>query len=1115
MQAWDEIHPLESLSPWRREAWLKAVAPDEPHKLARRLLWDRADVASLERQWSKQEEGAWTTSDPGGLDGGDEINCSWWQTLKACQEVLRANWEISLLPYDAKGQLPFIDLWWPIRCFGAKWLRQSLDDLPHNWISIENVSEQLADSLLERLCALGDQVLWHHFKQNRTPGEILLAHLGAAGDGSGPPLRDTYEAFIRSHRRDGIASLLREYPVLGRLVGTVVMLWQQASEEMLRRVAADWPVLVSSFCLEPEHRLCTVTYGLSDPHRGGRGVAILGFTTNQPSEDIRIVYKPKDMGVDAAYQMALSDLNAHSSLPPLRVLRVHVADGYGYMEYVRHQLCDSEKELKRFYANAGRLAAILYVLGCTDCHFENLIASGDQLLLIDTETLLEPELPDHIDEATTHASVVATSLLQRRLHDSVLRSGLLPQMIVMGNANRAIDISAMGVTPPSDPFQPAPGWLGLNSDGMMEGLVSRASELPTSLPVGIGCANPFQRHLEPFCNGFEEQCLVMQAHYQRWVAPDGPLFRFRGLNRRIVLRATRVYFTIQRQLLSPDALRSSFAQDMVLEQLARSFLLADVCPLNWPVFTAEVCQMRRLDIPFFTHRIADDSLCLADGLSMENESNSPLDVDRLSGFFRTSSLTLARQRLQALDSVEINFQIQLIRGAAAALDMSNALIFQHPNLNPDDKSAIPECTVHPVPHFSGCDAAIRVVHLLLKAATVDHDGDIEWLGLDLEADGKSFRFGVVGNSLYGGTIGIACLLFRVHAFFKDSGLPTIDTDLHLLPNSSINAILRPLRELGADSRAGGRLRWWRDQPLGMNGCGGLLLALQVLEEWDLVETLLEAMLLRFLRNDRQLNLISGCAGLIGPLLRQGGETANRLALASGDQILQQLTNHGVEKFPPFFPGLTGFTHGSAGVASALANLHTVCGEQRFLAAASTVLADERTRLAGYDSFSPTTSGMSHGAAGIALGRACLWGTALWDDRCLEEIEIAVQAMAAQREIHCDSVSFGRFGLLAVLELCAEAPWLLNSPARALSDQAAQRWRVQALTRCEDQVNGQSPFRCFPTSNEAMVLPGFFTGLSGIGLAMLEDSQSRSLLASLLSAGLWPASPECDPHARKT
>ncbi|WP_413357867.1 hypothetical protein [Prochlorococcus sp. MIT 1201] len=36
-----------------------------------------------------------------------------------------------------------------------------------------------------------------------------------------------------------------------------------------------------------------------------------------------------------------------------------------------------------------------------------------------------------------------------------------------------------------------------------------------------------------------------------------------------------------------------------------------------------------------------------------------------------------------------------------------------------------------------------------------------------------------------------------------------------------------------------------------------------------------------------------------------------------------------------------------------------------------------------------------------------------------------------------------------------------------------------------------------------LLPGFFTGLSGMAMALLADPKSKGIAQQLLSAGLWP------------
>jgi lantibiotic modifying enzyme len=200
-------------------------------------------------------------------------------------------------------------------------------------------------------------------------------------------------------------------------------------------------------------------------------------------------------------------------------------------------------------------------------------------------------------------------------------------------------------------------------------------------------------------------------------------------------------------------------------------------------------------------------------------------------------------------------------------------------------------------------------------------------------------------------------------------------------------------------------------------------------------------------------------------------------------------------------------------------LHQAGGEERFRQGAAAALAYERSRFdrrqnnwpdyrdaPGAPSANVTpdfTVSWCHGAPGIGLARACLRGTALWDDHCITEIEAALRSTAAAGDMGCDHLCCGNLGLLAILEVLGEGPWPLASSVRALSREAARRLRQQALSRCAGNPEEEPRLRCFPTGEGSLLLPGFFTGLSGMGLALLEDSNSQRMLAQLLTGGLWP------------
>ena len=403
----------------------------------------------------------------------------------------------------------------------------------------------------------------------------------------------------------------------------------------------------------------------------------------------------------------------------------------------------------------------------------------------------------------------------------------------------------------------------------------------------------------------------------------------------------------------------------------------------------------------------------------------------------------------------------------------------------------------------------RLVDVLAEIAIRDADGLVDWLGMDLGSDGEKFSFGPVGNSLYGGTAGVA--LLAAH-FPEDVGR----SDL-------LKALMPPLLQMGEPNRDGMRLRWWRDQALGLSGCGGTLLCLQQLaasSEQDLRESLQElesslisALLPDHIRADLALDVIGGVAGLIGPLLQNGSARALECAVLCGDQLLQHQTEEGgwstgeVVRHP-----LLGFSHGTAGYAAALVKLGQCVDEPRFIETASRALAYERERFDAdqgnwpdYRDYNPDQpskfmTSWCHGAPGIALGRACLFGTPLWDAFCLEEMVTALKTLIAFPLPMTDHICCGATGNASVLRIVADGPWSDALPAtlRSAASERSSQLVNQSIARA--RLSGGS-FRCFGTTDSNMLLPGCFSGLSGIGLALLDQVNRDDRLQSVLSIGL--------------
>ena len=154
----------------------------------------------------------------------------------------------------------------------------------------------------------------------------------------------------------------------------------------------------------------------------------------------KVVYKPKDLGTEEAYYRFLAWRNQRGAPLPLRVLKVLNRSSHGWVEFVQHEHCKDRAQTQRFHQRAGMLLCLVYALEGTDCHYQNLIASGEQPVLVDLETLMCPRpcLEDEGDGAR------AQILAHEQMAHSVLRTGLLPSWQIHNDAQVAYDASGLG-----------------------------------------------------------------------------------------------------------------------------------------------------------------------------------------------------------------------------------------------------------------------------------------------------------------------------------------------------------------------------------------------------------------------------------------------------------------------------------------------------------------------------------------------------------------------------------------------------------------------------------------------------------------------------------------------
>jgi type 2 lantibiotic biosynthesis protein LanM len=537
--------------------------------------------------------------------------------------------------------LPFVDVYLRRVRAGSPWGRGRLTPA---------AEVGLARHLLAALSSAARDALYAEFCSDRLAGFAPLAPFVY------PDPDALYRRFVHRMQAGGLIELYEAHPVLARRLATQTDLYAAAVGEFLRRLEADLPEICRLWEIADPGSVTGVAAGLSDPHRGGRQVYAVTL-----ADGSRLIYKPKDLGIDVAYNELLAWLNAAGAPVALRPLRVLDRQGYGWVECVEPAACADRAAAARFYGRAGGLLCLAYLLQGSDCHAENLIAAGEDPVLVDCETLLDP-WPRAADQpAGGGARRTRINCLMR---DSVLTTDLLP---TLGEENERT-FSTPGLCRAIIlPIRKRTNrWMHINTDHMTVGLVSIRPEPAHNLPYVDGSPADVGEHIEPLVAGFAAMYRFLTVRQTDLLAADGPLAAFRGRFVRFLFRSTHLYGVLSAYAMRLPAQSDGADHSLDAEMLARAFLVSEQTPAGWPILAAERAAVLRGDVPFFGARTDQAALLLEGG-------------ERIEEYFTGPSYDAMQAKLRNLSEEDLAFQVGLIR---AAIGVYADLLAQASELGP-------------------------------------------------------------------------------------------------------------------------------------------------------------------------------------------------------------------------------------------------------------------------------------------------------------------------------------------------------------------------------------------------------------------------------------------------
>ncbi|BAY30882.1 lanthionine synthetase C family protein [Nostoc carneum NIES-2107] len=1014
------------------QTWCQAIGGEQ--QLKQHLHWDGLDLNTV--------RSLLVTAD---FSKDDKLP-AWAETLKELIEsgISLLNLEAAeKLPLDSQKLLPFEDFYFPFLLVARRKLSAALSQ--NHDLKLLNIEAYLTleYSLLQQLVSLGTETLLFEFDKLRPNQDSAKQDNHTAENNS----RIIYDQFIQNLLEDGGLKFFEHYPVLARLISTNINFWVTNTTEFIQRLQADISEIEQTFSEDINiGKVKEIETSLSNRHHGGGSILAITFDSG-----IKIVYKPKDLSLDVAFNNLLDWCNQKGISLPFKITRILQRQEYAWIEFIAHQPCEHQAAVNNFYKRAGMLLSLLFVLGTKDCGSENVIANSEYPILIDADILMHPLVKSN-DES------------EDWFRDSVLKAGFLPAWEGNTFSKNAQDSSVLGNIYPQQ-VNASREWQFINTDGMH--LTSKTAIIPSSTNAVILEGKPVspRNYVEKIVTGFEEIYCLLIKNKETLLGEDSPLSTIKSLKSRFIPHPSILYAVVAKNSLNPQSLRNGIEYSILINSLidtfSRSLLKVEANPENWAIWQVETKSLQQQDIPYFS------VWCNSDDLEIEKNKV-------IKQFFTTSSYQRLITQLQNLDEQNLTIQIKLIR---MSFDAKFAHLTQRDTTLQGNLPQFHSLTTEEL-----LQEAVAIGNSLISNAICNSHG-CNWIDLDYMFMANRYQLQPLDDSLYTGRAGVSLFLA---ALAKITG----KNEFKEVALSALLPLKKSLKNLESRQEI-------LQLKLGLSGIGGMIYSLvkisQFLEYFSILEyAQLAAKLLtkEVIASDKKLDVMWGVAGAIQGLLslyhQTGDQVVLDIAVTCGNHLLSQRNNTKprawvtIENKKP----LTGFAHGVSGISLSLLRLYAAVGEIAFLTAAKEAIEYEKSAFdksiqnwRDYPSSEQNNLyAWCHGSPGIGLGRLGSLSI-IQTEEIYSDINLALETTQNYGIPHTDidHLCCGHMGRAELFILASQK--LVNQEWLNIAKQQL-RWVIDRA-----KINGEYAlsFHLYKSAYS----PSFFRGNAGIGYQFLR------------------------------
>ena len=1044
-----KIFPIDKKNQKKIDEWKASVSDNSSFLWQRRLKWDNFTQKKLLSSFS--------------LDLKKEPLPPWGKTLK---ELFHFLFAYKKKPFTSthfckkNDPKPFEEALIPFIFFAREKLKKRTKN-KLTYLS-KKALRSLENSLLLRFVSFSSSAFfteftcfrWNKFSKNSSLEFQVKTSFFS---------KEIYFSFIQNLLENHFISFFKEYCVLARLFAVAIDNWCNVIDDFLKSFKQDKKEIETTFFAKKElKKISDLNSSLSDAHNGGKTVFLITFSCGE-----KLVYKPRNIEIDKQFFSLLSWTQKKEKKFTWKILKILPKKNYGWEEYVSFSPCKKKEEVLSYYHEAGRLLCLIYALCGNDCHYENIISVGSHPVLIDLETLFQPK--EKNDEEEKFLSIF--SEFHKR---SVLSTLFLP---VKGSYKEGFELSGLAGDK-NFLNKKIKKWKEINTDTMHLGQGKRKKEKEIHFPYFNKKRHHPKNYIKDLLLGFQEMYMFLIKEKKSLFKKTSPLMHCNNLISRLVCRNTNLYFKILLNSCRTNYLHSGIDRSIYIDLLSRPFLFSEKKPVFWSIIKKEHSCLFEGDIPKFIFSTGKTDL--------KTDDSSFLQKNLL----EEPSFKTICQHISQLNEKDLKLQEKFINSTIYA---------RYTSIHSDHREKkFPSYNTSFASEKFFLKKAHSIGTFLLKEM-IQKENYATWINITQEENNPFCELEFMEYSLYQGTCGIAFFLSSLFLItqeekFASAALLSLNQLKHLINKKRFKQHSN-ITGIGGVAGIGSYIYAFTKIAYFLKNNSFLTDALEVSKY---IENIIE--------KDKSYDIISGAAGTILALLSLYRATGKKEVLYLAHLCGQHLIKNAVY-FPDSSvawnsiistdsPPLTGFAHGTAGIAHALIKLYAATKKEEYLSFGKRAIAYENKHFSpekcNWPDFRIKTNetlsfanGWCHGSPGIGLSRMSILD--IYSAPLIKrDIEASLSSIKKNKLLPRDHICCGNS---AIIEYLLTASKLLSKPSLAVD---AKNLMGQILF----QEQKQGYFSLIGATGKIPDL-SLFQGLAGVGYTLLRLIKQKDLPSLLL------------------